>query len=228
MRVYGDWLLTAERAAVHGPTRTAVLADLHLGYAQARCRQGEAVPEFGLDETVACLGSLLARHEVRRLVIAGDLCEDGRYPGTAAELFAWLTATGIEAVAVVPGNHDRNMDDNAGRCTFYPEGLEVGGWRIVHGDRKLPAGPVIHGHIHPCLRWDAGRDPAPCFLVGKQRLILPAFSTDAAGVNVLTGRSWRRFRCCVPAGDRVLDFGEIDSLGERLAGKKRLVKKRSQ
>ena len=39
-----DWLLTPARVAIHTPTRTAVLADLHLGYAEARHRTGEAVP----------------------------------------------------------------------------------------------------------------------------------------------------------------------------------------
>ena len=36
MRVFTDWELTPDRAAVHLPTRTAVVADLHLGYAEAR------------------------------------------------------------------------------------------------------------------------------------------------------------------------------------------------
>ena len=39
-----NWLLTPERAAIHLPTATAVLADLHLGYNEVRCGTGEAVP----------------------------------------------------------------------------------------------------------------------------------------------------------------------------------------
>src|SRR5262249_34562148 len=42
MRIHRDWLLTPERAAVHLPTATAIVADLHLGYNHARRRTGEA------------------------------------------------------------------------------------------------------------------------------------------------------------------------------------------
>src|SRR5262245_15829602 len=75
MRVLDDWLLTAERIAVHLPSRTAVVADLHLGYAEARRRSGEAVPDDALDEQLSGLGQALQRHGTRRLVVAGDLLE---------------------------------------------------------------------------------------------------------------------------------------------------------
>ncbi len=65
-----------------------------------------------------------------------------------------------------------------------PEGFVLGRWHIVHGDEQLPDGPVVQGHEHPIARWEE-RVGGPCFLVAKRRLILPAFSPDAAGVNVL-------------------------------------------
>jgi hypothetical protein len=86
---------------------------------------------------------------------------------------------------------------------------------VLHGDAPLPRTPVMHGHVHPCLRWQ-GRSLAPCFLVGKHRIILPAFSAEAAGVNVLGGADWRSYRCYVPAGAGVLDFGRVGSLAARL------------
>jgi metallophosphoesterase superfamily enzyme len=78
---------------------------------------------------------------------------------------------------------------------------------VVHGDAELPAGRAVHGHTHPCLR-GAGWT-APCYLVGAKRLVLPAFSIDAAGVNVRGVKNWASYRCCVIAGDRVLDFGTM-------------------
>jgi metallophosphoesterase superfamily enzyme len=53
VRVLDDWLLTPERAALHVPTATAVIADLHLGYAQARQQCGDAVPTADLDQQLA-------------------------------------------------------------------------------------------------------------------------------------------------------------------------------
>ena len=76
MIVHSDWLLTPQRVAVHVPTRTAVVADLHLGYDQARQRRGEAVPLTGLDDLLHALAVVVPRAGVRRLVIAGDLFED--------------------------------------------------------------------------------------------------------------------------------------------------------
>src|SRR5262249_23658720 len=110
MRVLDDWLLTCERAAVHLPSQTAVLADLHLGYDAVRRRGGEAVPLRDLGGRLSALGAALKRAGARRLVVAGDLLEDGR-GGLAGELvagfLAWLAAEGIELAGVVPGNHDR-------------------------------------------------------------------------------------------------------------------------
>jgi putative SbcD/Mre11-related phosphoesterase len=214
MRVHSDWWLTPERAALHLPTATAVVADLHLGYGQARCQAGEALPEFGLDEAIAALNGVMLRQKVQRLLIAGDFCEDGRQPGSAARLLTWLKDVGLEWLRVIAGNHDRGLVLGQGLAQVFPDGVKVGSWHVVHGDGPLPRGRVVHGHIHPCLRW-GNRIDAPCFLVGPRRLVLPAFSADASGVNVLGDARWLSFRCCVAAGDRVLDFGEVGVLKRR-------------
>src|SRR5438552_3518264 len=103
MRVHGDWLLTPQRAAVHLPTATAVVADLHLGYDQARRRGGEAVPEFGVTEALAPLRALAGRHRVRGLVIAGDLFEAGWRDDLVSQLVDWLGKAGLELTGFVPG-----------------------------------------------------------------------------------------------------------------------------
>src|SRR5262249_29847121 len=95
MRVLRDWLLTPERAAVHLPTSTAVVADLHLGYAEARRRAGEAVPIASLEETLLPLRSLLERLRLRRLVVAGDILEDSRCQDALSALANWLEHVGV-------------------------------------------------------------------------------------------------------------------------------------
>jgi metallophosphoesterase superfamily enzyme len=232
MRVLDDWLLTAERVAVHLPSATAVLADPHLGYAHARRRSGEAVPGDCLDEQLAGLLQVRQQHGVRRLVVAGDLLEEGSSHSALAAFEEWLLRKGFELSAVVPGNHDGGMAARDHKDWFYPEGFLLGGWQVRHWDGPLPDSLVVHGHEHPCLRWkprsrvirprpfDGKQSHAiesPCYLVGPGRLVLPAFSADAAGVNVLSMRRWRPYRCCVIAGDRVVDFGELATLRPRLA-----------
>jgi putative SbcD/Mre11-related phosphoesterase len=209
-----EWLLTPHRAAVHLPTATAVIADPHLGYDRVRRRGGEAVPRVGLDAVLAPLRAVAAAHEVRHLIIAGDLFEDGRVPDEPGELLDWFRGIRLELVAVVPGNHDRGLERSRGRLPVRTAGVRLGGWRVVHGDGRRPRGRVVQGHLHPCLRW--GRLAAPCYLIGERHLVLPAFSADAAGGDVLGDTNWGEYRCAVIAGDRVMDFGEVQSFRSRL------------
>jgi putative SbcD/Mre11-related phosphoesterase len=215
MRVDAEWLLTAERAAVHLPTATAVIADLHLGYERARQRSGEAVPLRTPDEVLAPLGRLALRHHVERLVIAGDLFEAGPSADVLSAFLQGLRGLRLEPVGVVPGNHDRDLSSASKVLPVVEEGVRLGGWRVLHGHGRLGRDRVILGHIHPCLTWDSRR-AAPCYLVGPRRLVLPAFSADARGANVLRDRRWSKFRCGVIAGEDVLDFGPVGTLAARL------------
>jgi len=210
-RVHADWLLTAQRAAIHLPTRTAVVADLHLGYDLARIRGGDAVPVVGLAETIASLTTALTEHAVRRLVIAGDLFESSAGHAVAEELLSWLRGIGVPLVGIVPGNHDGDLGRHVPALPTFPDGVELGRWRVVHGHGNLPAGPLVLGHFHPCLRLPGG-SRAPCYVIGPGRIILPAFSQDAAGVNVLGHSRWRTYHCHAIAGNRVLDFGPLARL----------------
>ena len=167
MLVHDEWLLTPQRVAVHRPTATAVLADLHLGYNEARRRDGEAVPPADLRFILAPLRSVIAAQAVRQVVIAGDLFEAGPLADLAADLLAWMTGAGVELAAVVPGNHDRGLAAGGYGLPIHPDGCMVGRWRVVHGDGRLPDGPVIHGHEHPCVRWSS-RPPGRAISSGKK------------------------------------------------------------
>jgi uncharacterized protein len=211
MRVLGDWLLTAQRVAVHLPSATGVVADLHLGYGQARRASGEAVPAPDLAAQLAPLRRALARHGARRLVVAGDLLEEARREGGVVnELLGRLAGAGLELTALVPGNHDRGLGKRAD-LPLYPRGFSLGEWLVVHGDSDPPTGKVVQGHEHPCVRWP-GLPAAPCYLVGEARLVLPAYSADAAGGNVLGVGRWSAYSCAVIVGDGVLDFGAVGRL----------------
>jgi putative SbcD/Mre11-related phosphoesterase len=207
--VHSEWLLTPERVALHLPTGTAVAADLHLGYDQARIRAGDAVPTGSLEEELAPLRNVLGRHGIRRLVVAGDLVEDARCAAMIQRFRELLGQADVDLIGLVPGNHDEGLI--VGDLPISTEGLCLGTWRVVHGDNRLPSGPVVHGHLHPIFRWSR-HAAGPCYLVGPNRLILPAFSRDAAGIDVAVDPRRRAYRCCVIAGDRVLDLGELRDL----------------
>jgi len=203
----GEWLLTPERAAIHLPSSTAIIADLHLGYDLARCKSGDAVPITPLDEQWAPLEMLFSCHTVARMVIAGDLVEKWQGDQMACMIRDWLHDRKVELVGIVSGNHDSSIDRD-GSVPIFEEGFPVGNWLVVHGDKNEPAGKVVLGHYHPCVRWRRHLT-GPCFLYRNDRLVLPAFSKDAAGGNVLGNRQWRGHQCFVVAETKVLDFGEL-------------------
>jgi metallophosphoesterase superfamily enzyme len=214
MIVLDEWLLTPECVALHRPSATAVVADLHLGYDRARLRGGDAVPGVPVSVRMAGVLAAMRRHRTVRLAVAGDLLEDGRCRDVLAEFRAWLDVSAVTLVGVVPGNHDAPaLQGEAAGVPVFPEGLDLGGWRVVHGDGVLPEGRIVQGHEHPRAQWRGGVG-GPCYLVGECRLVLPACSPDAAGVNVIGVRRWRDFRCCVIAGDQVLDFGPLCGLNK--------------
>src|SRR6187401_338532 len=75
MNPFEDWFLTPQRVAIHKPTATAVVADLHLGYQEARRRCGDAIPLMNLETALQPLLQALGEYEARDLIIAGDLFE---------------------------------------------------------------------------------------------------------------------------------------------------------
>jgi len=214
----GGWSFTPEGAAVHPAEKTAVIADVHLGYEWARASGGDCLPAHSLAETLAKLGSLLDRAPIARLVVAGDLVESPapcrRTASDVRSLFEWLHARGVELVPVL-GNHDPQ------RSSKLPLSLEVAGWTIAHGHRPIRAAKTISGHLHPVLR--ARGLTAPCFVVGPKSIVLPAFTPNAAGFPVGsagTPAGWLKdeIRCVAGLGGELLDFGPLPGLIATLRG----------
>jgi metallophosphoesterase superfamily enzyme len=210
------WWFAAEGAAVRPDDGLAVVADVHLGYEWARGRSGETIPAHSLGETLDRLGRLAQRVPLRRLIVAGDLVESrGPCPRTAADvraLDAWLADRGCEWT-LLQGNHDPP------RRPARPRHETVAGWTITHGDGKLAANRLVIGHFHPVLR--AAGTTAPAFVVGPGLIVLPAFSRNAAGVDVralaLPEAVRREALACVACvGEDVLDFGPVGTLDVRL------------
>lgn len=211
------WLLAAEGAVFHVPSATAVIADVHLGYEWARASGGDSLPAHSLAETLAKLDRLFGRVKVAKLIVAGDLVETpGPCSKTARDvrsLVGWLRDREVASL-FLRGNHDPS------RTPPLPSSIVLDGWTIQHGDRALPEGPCIFGHHHPALK--SNGLVAPCFLIGARTIALPAFSPNAAGLDVTTwmlpGPLRREsLRCVAGLGGELLDFGPLAALVQKLA-----------
>jgi putative SbcD/Mre11-related phosphoesterase len=229
---FQDWYLTPEGGAIHCGERMAVIADVHLGYEWARGLAGDCVPAHSLSETLGLLESMLMRGPIESLVVAGDLVESPkrcfRTAADVARLIHWLDARHVRLV-LLEGNHDRSADWMARRTSTKPgaragrvslaHSLTVGEWTIAHGHQTVSARRLMMGHTHPVLK--AFGRVAPCFLVGQERIVLPAFSRNAAGLDVATAihhAGWGplRLRCLASTGKEILDFGPLSGLSRRL------------
>ncbi len=221
--IFEGWRFTPEGAALHSEERTAVIADLHLGYEWARAAAGDCVVAHSLEETLGRLSALLSRAPVSRLIVAGDLLESARpCPDTARDLNrlkSWLADRNVNLL-LLEGNHDVSISLSARRLSNrLPATCVVAGWTIGHGHQLIPGPARMCGHHHPVFNWRG--ISAPCFLVGTGQIMLPAFSPNAAGCNVVTAslpRHWHAgsLRCLVSTGDEVLDFGPLAGLRRKL------------
>jgi metallophosphoesterase superfamily enzyme len=180
MTPFPDWLLTPQRVAIHQPTATAVVADLHLGYHEARRQSGDAIPLPDLNTILAPLLTVLERGIVKSLLIAGDLFERAFDAALWSDFYLRLRNTGVHFEGLIPGNHDRAL---TGDLPLLPEGKQLGSWHVVHGDGVIPPTPTVLGHFHPSIR--QGGRKVPCYIAAADRLFLPAYSKDAAGVSAL-------------------------------------------
>ncbi len=203
IRAHNDWLLTPYRLAIHEPTATAVIADVHLGYREARQLSGEAVPLLSVAAQLEPLGRARRRYSFRQLVVAGDLFERHVCEDLVALFLDELNRREIRFAGLVPGNHDRGWERFQTRLPIIADGFELGGWRIVHGDHLDGPGRCVMGHWHPATCHAGVR--CPCYLVGSGALVLPAFSKDAAGQRVDFPSRFGACRRYVISGNRVVE-----------------------
>ena len=200
-RLFEQWLLLPERIALHEPSAMAVLADVHLGYSAARQRLGDAIPWRSVAEELQPLVAAARKHDIRALIVAGDLFERGYDAAMAQEFLDVLNRRRIRFLGLVPGNHDRGIDQASLQIPLFRDGFDLAGWKIVHGDQPVADVPTVMGHWHPAVRLK--RRKLPCFLARGQQLILPAFSLDAAGVDVRSDPRWGDWQCYAICGSSV-------------------------
>ncbi|MCW5635562.1 MAG: ligase-associated DNA damage response endonuclease PdeM [Rubrivivax sp.] len=217
VRIGGATLrLLPERAAYLEAERALLVADVHLGKAQAFRRLGVPVPEGTTAGTLARLARAVAATGARQVVILGDLLHAPLHPaakrlarpgdGAAAADDIAASAT-VRAVAdwrrrhaalrltLVRGNHDAKAGDPPAewRMEVVDEPWPLGPLALRHEPEPDAAGRyVLAGHLHPALHL-AGRGPGrmrlPCFHFGSSVGVLPAFGefTGSTAVRAQPG-----------------------------------------
>lgn len=204
--------LLPERALFWPRTATLIVADLHWGKGATFRAAGIPIPMGSTRDDLARLDTALLRTAADRLVVLGDLfhARAGRIATrTLAELRHWRGLRAGLEIMLVRGNHDRHAgdppDDLVINCINAP--ALVPPFILRHEPAVAPHGYTLAGHVHPgivlCGR-ALQRERLPCFLLGAQVALLPAFGSFTGLGMVEPGPGDRAF---VVGGEDVIEVG---------------------
>lgn len=197
----GLWL-DARRAVWLEQESVLAVADLHLGFVWAHRAEGNLLPLSAPDDALARLGVLIHEYRPREVVVLGDIVHRAVSLEPIREELRRLCHLCSEQpetrLQLLAGNHDRALAALLRECKIalplVPE-VRLGPHIFLHGDRA-PAerllgegGRLFMGHEHPAISLGDGvaRVKCPCFLVSPEVVVLPAFSSWAAGGEVRHG-----------------------------------------
>jgi DNA ligase-associated metallophosphoesterase len=191
-------VLDPRRALWWGRGRSLFVADTHFGKDATARAQSIAIPHGVTASDLARLGEVIAQYQPETLWILGDVF-DSAASGEAETLALvrnWCISQPCD-VAMVPGNHDRRAVMLAQRCEIsaHPDHSRLGPWRLTHEPGTGVGMHGLCGHLHPGVRLSGfGRERLrlPCFVLGEEESILPAFS-EFTGLAIQSRMPGRRF-----------------------------------
>jgi DNA ligase-associated metallophosphoesterase len=160
------------------------VTDLHFGKALRSARTGGApLPPYEVRETLARLDADIAATGARTVVCLGDSFDDpGAEDRLAADDRLWLLRLMAGRRWIwIAGNHD-------------PAPLDLGGehrrdWQhgplVFRHAAETGARAEVSGHFHPKARLGLGGGSVsrPCFLIDRDRVILPAYGRYTGGLD---------------------------------------------
>lgn len=162
-----------------------VVSDLHLEKGSYFAARGNPIPRHDTRDTLLRLAAAVDCYRPRLVVCLGDSFHDARagerISGADAALLASLVAS-VTGWIWIRGNHDAEI----GACFqgLAADSHRCGAVTLCHRPED-GAPPVIAGHYHPKRRMRLARQhiSAPCFMLGRGRLLMPAFGAYTGGLN---------------------------------------------
>ncbi len=175
-----------------------LVADVHLGKGDHFRARGLPLPPGELAEDLERLARLVAETGARRLVVLGDLVHGRVSAATAALVADWRAGLGC-ALQLVPGNHDRHQAELPaawGVEVLAPVYVEPP-FTFVHAPTAGAGRYQWAGHVHPTATFAGGGDRLrfPCFVVGAEVALLPAFSRFTGGPGMRPEPGRVRYAC---------------------------------
>jgi len=173
--------LLPESAAVLPLSRTLVIADVHLGKSATFRSKGIPIPEGDTQNDLSTISTLILKHDIKQLVIAGDLVHSqlGLTDDILCILQKWIQSTEIP-ITLTEGNHDKQTSLHELDINITSD-LMIDGIQITHYPEDLSSQQAgIAGHLHPSIQLKESARKKMTFkgfhIKQSQHLILPSFS----------------------------------------------------
>lgn len=174
-------ILSSGRGLFIPTSKTLIVADMHLGKSALFRQNGIPVPNTLIENDLARLSEMIAEFQPEKLVVAGDMFHQDI--NSEIDVFSeWRSTLEKMDIILVKGNHDKLPAQvyNDLDIEIVPKVLKLAAFQIVHNHADAHEDIFsISGHVHPgvALRGKAKQGlRMPCFRVGKDHIILPAFS----------------------------------------------------
>lgn len=183
--------------ALYWPARARLLlADLHLGKADAFRRAGIALPSGGTAHDLARLDTLLETTGAGSVWVLGDMLHGATdTAGWRQAWERWRAARPRLEVAVLTGNHDRALPAAALDVRLLGSAVDDGPFAFRHAPERHPARHVVCGHLHPVAVVPGVRRRWPAFWLQTGLTVLPAFSEFTGGAVVAPDDGGRLVAC---------------------------------
>lgn len=201
LQIQGQTLhLLEERALYWEEQKILALSDVHLGKAEIYQRDGIPIPtDFGTSD-LQRLARVIQSTDADEILILGDFIH-GPKAWTRAlkdELFGFLHVHGRRKFHLILGNHERASLPHLLELgiTIEPSEITREPFSFTHGHLKRTVfGFQIEGHLHPQVSLKDGplRARLPCFLLKKDRLLLPSFGEWTGGFVIDKSTAQRIF-----------------------------------
>lgn len=206
----GPLQLWADRAAFLPDLGVLLVADAHLGKAQAFRRGGVPVPAGTTGRNLQRLTQLIEATQPRELVFLGDLlhARQAHSPSLTSAVLAWRDSHSELKMTLVRGNHDSHAGDPPARWNFriVDEPFRRGPWALCHHPQLHDGAHVLAGHTHPGFVLGRGLQQMrlPCFHLMPGCSILPAFG-EFTGLHAVRLRAGEQVALVADGHIRLVD-----------------------
>ncbi|MBI6658996.1 ligase-associated DNA damage response endonuclease PdeM [Pseudomonas carnis] len=201
LTVEGEELWLLPDKAVYWPARRCLLiADAHFGKASAYRSLGQPVPQGTTTANLERLDRLVSALPCAQLIFLGDFLHGpgSHASGTLNAIRAWRVRNRTLTLTLIRGNHDKSAGDpplDLG-IEVIPGPLLMGPFALQHEPDAHASHHVLAGHVHPVYHLRGkGRQRLrlPCFQIGTQVSLLPAFGAFTGGYAVEQAQDQRIF-----------------------------------